>query len=217
MTVVYLLRHGAIEWPQPDCFIGQTDAPLNDEGRRQIDRWRRHLGKGWFSSVWSSDLLRAKQTAEMLVPEEVIQTCPELREINLGDWEGKPQSRIQAEHPELWNARGQNFAEFRPPGGESFSDLLNRAKPCVERICAALSGPALVVTHAGVIRVLICDVLGIPISNLFRIHLDYGGLTIINYRESAGTLVSLNLFRDAPWPIHLRANSHRRSNGHVES
>ena len=192
MTVLYLMRHGAIEWPEPDCFIGQTDAPLGEEGRHQIALLRAHVAKIEVDSVWSSDLSRARQTAEMLFPERLIQTRPELREINLGEWEGEPRSRIRAEHPELWNARGRNFAEFRPPGGESFNDVLNRAKPCVERLCAEPSGPVLAVTHAGVIRVLICDLLGIPISNLFRIQVDYGGLTIIDYKDRAGTLISLN-------------------------
>jgi probable phosphoglycerate mutase len=93
----------------------------------------------------------------------------------------------------VWKARGEDVAGFRPPAGESFTDVLQRVTPCIGRICSESSGPVLVVTHAGVIRVLICKALGMPISGLFRIRVDYGGLTLIDYHENEGTLIFCNM------------------------
>jgi probable phosphoglycerate mutase len=187
MPLLYLLRHGQIDWPLKDCFIGQTDALLSDAGREGILAWRDHLRDLAFGAVWSSDLRRAVQSAELLCPgrESEIKVTGELREVNLGEWEGRPRDQVRATLPELWKARGDDLAGFRPPGGESFSDLQKRVVACIRRICADASPPVLVVTHAGVIRVLICAVLGMPLSNLFRFQIDCASLTIVDFSESA--------------------------------
>ena len=186
MPLLYLLRHGEIDWPRRDCFIGHTDAPLSSAGRDQILAWRDHFRDLAFGAVWSSDLLRAVQTAELLSPgrESHIRTNRELRELNLGEWEGLPRDQVRAAHPDLWKARGEDLAGFHPPGGESFSELQSRAVSCIHRICAEELERILIVTHAGVIRILVCMILEVPISNLFRIHIDYAGLTIIDFKHA---------------------------------
>jgi alpha-ribazole phosphatase len=200
MPLIYLLRHGEIDWPRRDCFIGQTDAPLSSAGCDQILAWRDHFRDLGFGAVWSSDLLRAAQTAELLSPgrESHIRVSRDLRELNLGEWEGLPRGQVRAAHPDLWRARGEDMAGFRPPGGESFSELQTRAVSCIHRICAEEIERILVVTHAGVIRVLICSILEIPISNLFRIHIDYASLTVFNFKHSV-TIRAVNVlpFRSA--------------------
>ena len=63
MTLLYLLRHGEIEWPEEDCFIGQTDAPLSAQGRRQARVWNHELRSLELTGIWSSDLQRATEIA----------------------------------------------------------------------------------------------------------------------------------------------------------
>jgi probable phosphoglycerate mutase len=195
MTKLYLLRHGAIEWPEADCFIGQTDAPLSKEGRLQARDWRNELPGLGFSVVWSSDLSRTLETAEIIFGgcSTEIRTCSQLREIRLGEWDGVPRSRIRGHHPHLWTARGKDLAGFTPPGGESFRDLQNRAVAQVLQIAEQSPACACIVTHAGVIRVLICYFLQIPLPNLFRIHLDYGSLSIVSYTSERVEVCGLNL------------------------
>jgi broad specificity phosphatase PhoE len=189
MPLLYLLRHGQIDWPQSDCFIGHTDAPLSAAGREGVLAWRDHFRGLAFGEVWSSDLRRALQSAELLSPgrESEIRVTSELRELNLGEWERRPRDHVRATRPDLWKARGDDLGGFRPPGGESFSDLQKRIVACIGNICADSSAPVLVVTHAGVIRVLICAVLGLPLSNLFRILIDYASITMVDFGESATT------------------------------
>jgi probable phosphoglycerate mutase len=195
MTLLYLLRHGEIEWPEADGFIGQTDAPLSARGRRQAHAWNHELGRTAVTGIWSSDLRRATETAAIVFAGRnlVARSCRDLREINLGEWDGLPRRRVREGRPDLWQARGQDLAGFRPPGGESFSDLQERVVRCVQQIAAAATGPVCLVTHVGVIRVLMCHGLQMPLSNLFRIRLDYGSLSLAAYAPDRFEVCALNL------------------------
>jgi len=195
MTLLYLLRHGAIDWPEADCFIGQTDAPLSSEGRLQANALRNELQNVEFAAVWASDLVRATETAGIIFAGRAagVRTCRELREIKLGEWDGLPRDRVRQSHPDLWRARGEDLAGFRPPGGESFRDVQQRVVPQIARITEETQGTACIVTHAGVIRMLICHVLQMPLTNLFRIRLDYGSVSIISYSPERVEVCALNL------------------------
>ncbi|MCU0602913.1 MAG: alpha-ribazole phosphatase [Desulfobacterales bacterium] len=195
MPRLYLLRHGDIEWPEPDCFIGQLDVPLSAAGRRQARAWKSEFFGTDVAAVWSSDLQRATETAAIVFAghRAGLRTCGDLREIRLGEWDGRPRRRVRDAHPDLWLARGQDLAGFRPPGGESFSDLQERVVRCVERIAADAAGDVCMVTHAGVIRVLICHCLQMPLANLFRIRLDYGSLSVVDVAPERVELRALNL------------------------
>jgi alpha-ribazole phosphatase len=195
MTLLYLLRHGEIDWPETDCFIGQTDAPLSLRGRLQVEAWRSQLRNMEFGAVWSSDLKRATESAAIVFEGRAagIQTSKELREIQLGAWEGRPRRQVREEHPDLWLARGGDLAGFRPPAGESFLDLQERVVRAIRRIAAETFSTACLVTHAGVIRSLICHCLQMPLENLFRIRLDYGSLSIVALAAERIEVCALNL------------------------
>jgi probable phosphoglycerate mutase len=196
MTLLYLMRHGAIDWPEAaDCFMGQTDAPLGPVGRVQAQAWRNAFEAIEFAGVWSSDLARAADYAGILFKgrSEAVQTCGELREIDLGEWDGLPRRWVRENHPDLWRARGADMAGFRPPEGESFSDLERRVLPHINRIVEETRGAVCIVTHAGVIRVLICRLLHAPLSNLFRIRIDCGSLSLVAYSPERIEVCALNL------------------------
>lgn len=81
----------------------------------------------------------------------------------------------------------------RPPGGESFRDLQARVWPVFEAIARRICGPTLMVTHAGVIRVLLCRLLGMPLENLFCIGQTHGALNIIALRQEGRRIQAMNL------------------------
>jgi len=195
MTLLYLLRHGEIEWPEEDCFIGQTDAPLSAQGRRQARVWNHELRSLELTGIWSSDLQRATEMAAIAFAGRgvAVRSCRELRELALGEWDGLPRRRVRERHPDLWHARGKDLAGFRPPGGESFSDLQERSVRRVQQIAATATGAVCLITHAGVIRVLMCHCLQMPLSNLFRIRLDYGSMSIVGYEPNRVEVRALNL------------------------
>lgn len=194
-TLLYLMRHGAIEATEEKRFVGQIDPPLSPDGQKQAERQGRHLRGITFSKVWCSDLKRAYETTAIVCRDRglTLQPTPELREINLGQWDGMTMSQIRELFPDLWLARGENIGHFRPPGAESFADLQQRAVPFIRHIAAQSAGNTLIVTHAGVIRVLLCQMLQMPLSHLCRIHLDYAGLTLIQDINGMSQVKAVNL------------------------
>lgn len=192
--VIYLLRHGQAVEEGPRRFIGQTDRPLTAAGIAQAEAWR-----GWFarvplSAIVSSDLQRARETARIVAAAgPAPETIPALREIHLGEWEGLPFEAVRERFPEAFRLRGADPGAFRPPGGESFQDLERRVWPVFQSLAAGRSGPLLIVGHAGVHRVLLCRLLGMPLAHLFRLGQDPGALSILEPRGEAFRLQALNL------------------------
>jgi probable phosphoglycerate mutase len=196
--LLYLMRHGAIEATEEKRFIGQIDLPLSSDGRKQAERQARRLMDIPFSGIWCSDLKRAYETAVIVSQDRdlALLSAPELREINLGGWDGVAMTQIREQFPDFWQSRGDDIVHFRPPGAESFADLQQRVVPFIRQIASRSDGNTLIITHAGVIRVMLCHVLQMPLSNLFRIYLDYGGVTIIKDINGMSQVRAVNLYPD---------------------
>lgn len=195
-TVIYLLRHGEAEGETPlKRYIGQTDVSLTASGRAQARWWARHLSGEVFEVIYGSDLRRVRETIEILTANRQIPVHfkPELREIHLGQWEGKTFISIRRRFPDEFKARGLNFGGYRPPGGESFKDLQKRILPVFQGIVHASRGKVLIVAHAGVNRVILCHVLGVPIDHLFRVTQDFGCLSVIEQRDNFFRVKTLNV------------------------
>jgi probable phosphoglycerate mutase len=192
---VYLLRHGD---SRPDAvrrFIGRSDAPLNETGRAQAEFWRRGLTRIPFSRICCSDLKRSVETARIIgrrikVP---LSSLPELAEIDLGSWDGMPVSEVRRLFTGEYDRRGADLAGFRPPGGESFSDLSARVVPVFEELVQHSAGNLLIVGHAGVNRVILCHLLGMPLANLFHLDQGYGCLNIIEFSRNTHMVARLNI------------------------
>ncbi len=198
--LLYLMRHGAIDAAKEKRFIGQIDLPLSSDGRKQAEWQARQLMDIPFSGIWCSDLKRAYETAAIVSRDRgfAIIPAPELREINLGQWDGVAMTQIREQFLDLWQSRGEDIVHFRPPEAESFADLQQRVVPFIRHIAAQSAGNTLIITHAGVIRVLLCHVLQMPLSHLFRICLDYGGITLIKDINGMPQVRAVNLCPSLP-------------------
>jgi broad specificity phosphatase PhoE len=193
---VYLLRHGAIQNPEGGKrYIGWQDHALSDQGLRQARAWADYFSDKALGAVYCSDLIRCLETARAIVAGCSLEprALPELREVSLGEWEGRRFDDIRTADPQGFHMRGLQIADHRPPGGESFGDLQRRVWPVFTKLAAGSSPPILVVTHAGVIRVLLCRLLGLPLDNLFRIGLTYGSLSIIDSGSHGFRVCAVNL------------------------
>ena len=192
--MLYLLRHGEITGSDQKRYIGQRDIPLNDKGRDQAAWWQRELAHVDFETVWSSDLIRALDTAIIVSdrPVSAIRVMPQLREICLGDWEGAAMATIRRKFPEAWAERGRQMDRFQVPHGESFQDLHDRVIPLFQNIATGASGNVLVVSHAGVNRIMLSHVLQRPIRELFSIPQGYGALNLIDYHEGKFFVLDIN-------------------------
>ena len=180
---IYLVRHGRIQLEDEQRrFIGQLDLPLNEEGQRQAHFLQKILARAEISAIYCSDLVRSLQTAKIAMGARDVKIEPrqELREINMGEWEGCTFTDIARRFPQEFKERGADIAYYRVPGGESFADCSRRVIAAFHDIMASSSGNIMIVGHAGVNRLLLCYILGIPYANLFRIVQDYGCLNVLH-------------------------------------
>jgi len=194
---VYLTRHGRIQLEDDQRrYIGQLDLPLSGEGVRQAEALAKRLSQTGITAVFASDLVRSRQTAEMIAAHGGIAVSlrSDLREISLGEWEGCTFADIIRRFPDEFRARGADIAYYRVPGGESFADCILRVVAAFHDLLGKSTGDIAIVGHAGVNRLLLCHVLGLPLGNLFRIGQDYGCINIIQCSD-AGFQLQLANFR----------------------
>ncbi|HML34946.1 MULTISPECIES: alpha-ribazole phosphatase [Sporomusa] len=180
--LIYLLRHGKIAIEQNERrYIGQIDIPLSDEGVCQAYRLQEKLAGNDIAAVFCSDLKRSVHTARIIAAklELQVQSRRELREISMGDWEGKPFREIAQAYPEEYVRRGNDIINYRIPGAESFAECKFRILAAFTDVVKATDGNLLIVGHAGANRLLLCHILGMPLENLFRISQDYGCVNIL--------------------------------------
>jgi probable phosphoglycerate mutase len=155
---ILLARHGETDDNlEPFRFQGFTDTPLNDTGRRQAHALAERIGGDGIAALWSSDLSRARETADIVGHRlGLTPTLDErLREGFRGRWEGHLMRDVEREEPDLY-AAWRRGGDFRFPEGESLGDQQRRVSAAVSDIHAAGRLPALVVCHGGSIRVMLC-------------------------------------------------------------
>jgi probable phosphoglycerate mutase len=192
MTTIYLLRHGVLTGDSRDRFIGQTDLPLAPEGVAQARAFAAALRDRGIGAIHCSDLIRCRQTAEAIAAEAKAEVSVHegLREVSLGDWEGLLRQEVAARWADEFAERGRDLDCYRPPGGENFSDCLARVWPVWKSAIAAGHEAIAVVGHAGVNRLLLCRLLGMPVQNMFRLGQDYGCINVVELGRG-GTRVRL--------------------------
>lgn len=192
---IYLVRHGEIEGAGgPKRFIGQTDAPLSEVGVRQALRLRDSLRQVPLSAIYCSDLARSRETAFLVAEPHGI--LPEIgiewREIGLGEWDGLEFETVRATSPELFRERGRDPVHTRPPGGESFFDCARRIIPAFYAMLQGSTGNVLLVGHAGVNRIILSQVLGKSLADLFSIRQEYGCVNVVRQDALDLEVVRLN-------------------------
>ena len=157
---VFLIRHGETDWNAAGRFQGRSDIPMNEAGFEQARQAGERLsasirpGVAEQIDIISSPLLRARQTAGEICrciarDSGEIRIDDVLTEISLGEWEGMTTLEVKSAFPALRRARKKDRWNFAAPGGESFA---SRA-PEIGAFLAAIDRPAVLVCHAGVIRI----------------------------------------------------------------
>lgn len=192
---IYLLRHGKVKQEDEGRrYTGQLDLPLAAEGVRQAEQLRKMCDSVACASVYCSDLARSLVTAETIAAGKgaAVVARRDLREISLGEWQGCAFADIARRFPGEFRARGADIAYYRVPGGESFADCSRRVIAAFHELLAAEAGDIVIVGHAGVNRLIICHILGLPIANLFRIGQDFGCVNLIQCVGSGYRLKLLN-------------------------
>lgn len=150
MTQLILIRHGETLWNTERRMQGHRDSPLTERGLWQARQLGARLKAQPFSALYSSDLPRARRTAEHIaeVTGHAIVTDPRLRERHFGVFEGLTQAEMQALEPEAYARFMSRDPQYAVPGGESPAAFFARCRAALEELAALHSGETIaVVTH----------------------------------------------------------------------
>ncbi|MDW8031858.1 MAG: histidine phosphatase family protein [Candidatus Bipolaricaulota bacterium] len=184
-TRVFLVRHGETQWNAELRVMGQLDIPLNERGRAQAHRTAELLAHEEFAVIYSSDLVRAIETAQIIAAPHHLDviTVPELREARYGLWEGLTRDEVLKKFPHEYEMRRKDPSNFRPSGGESRRELYERAaKIFSELVARHPHQKILIVSHGGTIRAILRYALGLgPGDGHFAV--DNCGITIIDRED----------------------------------
>jgi len=178
-----LARHGQSVWNEVRRFQGRLDPELSALGRAQARALGGALAPFRVRAAYVSPLRRARETAEIALRGAGVPlvAIDELRELSLGEWEGRTIDEIRSRDGDPYRAWVRAPLDCPPPGGEPLSEVCERVLRVVERIAAAHPNgdDVLVVAHGGVISVYACFLLGCSLNTLWRLRFDNGSLTVV--------------------------------------
>ena len=156
-TRLIVVRHGETAWNVDTRIQGHLDIPLNATGLWQARQLGDALAGEAISAIYTSDLLRARKTAQAVADATgaALVDEPGLRERAFGSFQGRTFAEIEAEHPEQARRWRQRDPDYAPDGGESLRVLRERVVDTTHRLAARHPGElVLLVTHGGVLDVL---------------------------------------------------------------
>ena len=180
-TKLWLLRHPE---PEPDavgrCY-GTLDLDLSEVGLRQAHSLADALAGETLSAVYTSPSRRCTHAAQILAAGRAT-TLDALRELNFGELEGRTYDEIAEAYPKVYKTWMERPTEVQFPGGESFDDMCARVTSAARDLRARHAGASIaLVTHGGVIRILLAEALGIPATNIFRIGQSHAAMNLVRY------------------------------------
>jgi broad specificity phosphatase PhoE len=188
--LLYLLRHGETAWNAEKRIQGIADQPLNKVGLAQAKALIPPLAGRPITAVYSSPLVRARETARILADGlgglPLHEECG-LAELNQGDLEGMPIADIKEKYNGFWDLWRERPAEAQTPGGESLPDLQKRAWAAVELIHKRHPGEMVVaVSHNLAITTLLCRILHIDLNDMRGIRQHNASINLIEFDEVRG-------------------------------
>lgn len=195
MTKLYLIRHGQSEWNILSKVQGQKDANLTNIGREQARKLGKRLIDENIDIIFSSDLSRALETAEIIssmINKPVVES-KEIQEINFGPWEGLTLAEIQKKYKEEYLIWMKKPDKFKLEGTETLDNLKNRVMKYVEKVLIENKDKNIaIVSHNATLKIIILNLLGMGNAFYKNISLNNVSLSIIECRQYNNVLTLLN-------------------------
>jgi broad specificity phosphatase PhoE len=183
--MLYLVRHGETDYHVQKRALGRIDASLNGLGLEQAELVGEALKRMNIQGIYSSPLLRCRQTAQPLCEKtgRGLEAMDGLQEIDLGDWDGLPFTDIYRTGGEAFSKWLTEPAEVRIPGGETLPEVRDRVLEAALEILGrhTIGEDLVIVAHGGPLRLLLCSALGLDINHLFRMELDLCSISSIKF------------------------------------
>lgn len=188
-----LARHGETGDQYAGRYIGAHDPPLSATGRQQARRLATTLPAG-VTRCLCSPMLRARETAELALEGRTCRTevLDSLREIHFGRWEGLSFAEIAAHDHDLVVDWQRDALAFQFPDGEHTLGFWHRVQEALQAILALHEDTVLVICHGGVIRAILCSLLGLPFEKYLLFSIEPAALTLLNVDGQRGVLQYLN-------------------------
>jgi probable phosphoglycerate mutase len=184
---VFLIRHGETEWSRTGQHTGRTDIPLTEMGITQAEALGERLREVQLS-VWTSPLVRARETCRLAGFAGVARVDDDLREWDYGVYEGRTTLDIRRENP--------NWSVWLSPitNGESLEEVAARARRVIER-AAAVEGDVGLFAHGHILRILAACWIGVPPLTGRYLALDTATISVLSYERQTRVIHRWNISR----------------------
>lgn len=188
MVKFILVRHGYSQANKEKKFTGQLDVPLDEIGIMQAKSVCKYIAENFeVDNIYSSDLCRAYDTIAELgkILNIPVEKCKELREVDVGLWQGRLIEDVKKEFPESFSKYAANPGVSRFNSGESYEDAMIRGKAFFDKVAKESDGKTVVIaTHGGIIRTLRAALTNTPLENIKDIpHVANASITIVEYKD----------------------------------
>ncbi|MCS7232542.1 MAG: histidine phosphatase family protein [Synergistetes bacterium] len=195
-TTLIFVRHGECEGNRVGLFRGRIDFPLNKNGIKQAELLRDEIKKFKINAIYTSPLLRALKTAEIIgEPHNLTPIVEEgFNNISLSFWEGRVKTEIEKEYPREWKIWITVPEDLNIPGAEKVDDVKERAFSALLKILEKHERETIaIVTHRAVLKPLFAAMFEVKKPYFWKFHFDTASYSIVEYRRERGfTLVLLN-------------------------
>jgi broad specificity phosphatase PhoE len=194
-NTIYIVRHGQTEWNLLGKTQGHGNSDLTPKGIEQAELLADSMTKYPIDYIYSSDLGRAYQTAEIIGNKLSIEVekTEALREMNFGTWEGRIIKDIIEEDPELYKMWRNEPHLAKIPQGETLSQIKERTDAFIKEINEKYDGKHIVlVTHSLCARIMLLSFLDSDVKNIYRINQANTALNIIELRDYGPVVMKMN-------------------------
>ena len=177
---VLLVRHGRTRHNAERRFVGRLDVPLDETGQEQAKRWAEAYADLAVQGIFSSPLLRAKQTASALGEPTPVQG---LQELDQGIFEGRLAAEVMAEQPEFFAQWRRDPSSLRIPEGETLAECQTRCFSALTQLAqdTGPGRPIVVVAHQLVLASILLKILQLPLSMVTRLHQTNTAVNLLSY------------------------------------
>lgn len=200
-----LIRHGHVEGISPPRFRGRQEVPLTEHGLSQVRATAERVAAEWrVDAIYTSPLGRCRETSAALAiaTGASVTAAPEFMDFDYGEWSWRELDAVRSEQPEAFERWFSRPDLIRVPGGESLQEMAARAADCLRRIVEAHpKGTIALVGHDSINRVLLLQLLELPLSAYWRLRQDPA---CVNEIDVADGHIQIGRLNETTHLFHLR-------------
>lgn len=188
-----LVRHGQTAWNKQSRYLGSTDIDLDRTGRTQAQMLSQRLRGETINAFYSSDLLRARHYAKVIAMGRPIIENPSFREMRFGSFEGLTHAEAMNRYPAIYQEWLANPLNSAPPKGEKLIEFSQRIRDALRQIISVNADATVcIVTHAGPIKVILCDCLGWELDKIWQVQASSASINMIEFDNETTKIISQN-------------------------